>query len=101
MVYALGTRGAAYVLHAFKKTTQEASARNLELARTLADACSLAAEFFIPAIELRSLVNTIELPKLFHDAGWTPLPTGTQHRSIKKRVRRATGERCNLSLACQ
>jgi sugar phosphate isomerase/epimerase len=42
-------------------------------AASLTDACSLAAEFFIPAIELRSLANTIELPKLFHGAGWTPL----------------------------
>jgi sugar phosphate isomerase/epimerase len=39
---------------------------------SLADACSLAAEFFIPAIELRSLGNTIELPKLFSESGWTP-----------------------------
>jgi phage-related protein len=34
VVYALGTRGAVHVLHAFKKTTQATSARNLELART-------------------------------------------------------------------
>ena len=34
VVYALVTRGTVYVLHAFKKTTQETSARNLELART-------------------------------------------------------------------
>ena len=34
VVYALGTPGAVYVLHAFKKTTQETSPRNLELART-------------------------------------------------------------------
>ncbi len=34
VVYTLGTRGAVYVLHAFKKTTQETSPRNLELART-------------------------------------------------------------------
>ena len=34
VVYALGTRGAVYVLHTFKKTTQETSARNLGLART-------------------------------------------------------------------
>jgi len=34
VVYALGSRGAVYVLNAFKKTTQETSARNLELART-------------------------------------------------------------------
>ena len=33
VVYALGTRGVVYVLHAFKKTTQATSARNLELAR--------------------------------------------------------------------
>src|SRR5882672_5035105 len=39
---------------------------------SLADACSLAAEFFIPAIELRSLGNTIELPKLFATSGWSP-----------------------------
>ena len=39
---------------------------------SLADACSLAAEFFIPAIELRALDNTIELPELFLKAGWTP-----------------------------
>jgi len=34
VVYALDTPGAVYVLCAFKKTTQETSARNLELART-------------------------------------------------------------------
>ena len=34
VVYALDARGAVYVLHAFKKTTQATSARNLELART-------------------------------------------------------------------
>jgi len=34
VVYVLGARGTVYVLHAFKKTTQETSARNLELART-------------------------------------------------------------------
>ena len=34
VVYALSTRGAVYVLHAFKKTMQATSARNLELART-------------------------------------------------------------------
>jgi phage-related protein len=34
VVYALGARGAVYVLHAFKKTAQATSARNLELART-------------------------------------------------------------------
>ena len=34
VVYVLGTRGPVYVLHAFKKTTQATSARNLELART-------------------------------------------------------------------
>jgi phage-related protein len=34
VVYALGTRGGVHVLHAFKKTTQATSARNLELART-------------------------------------------------------------------
>ncbi len=34
VVYVLGTRGLVYVLHAFKKTTQATSARNLELART-------------------------------------------------------------------
>jgi len=34
VVYALGARGAVYVLHAFRKTTQETSARNLVLART-------------------------------------------------------------------
>jgi len=39
---------------------------------SLTEACSLAAEFFIPAIELRSLGNTIELPKLFAEVGWTP-----------------------------
>ena len=33
VVYALGTHGAVYVLHAFKKTTQATSARNLELAQ--------------------------------------------------------------------
>lgn len=33
IVYALVGRDAVHVLHAFKKTTQEASARNLELAR--------------------------------------------------------------------
>lgn len=38
---------------------------------SLADACALAAEFFIPAIELRSLGNTIDLPKLFTESGWT------------------------------
>lgn len=41
-------------------------------AASLTDACSLAAEYFIPAIELRSLNNTIELPKLFAASGWTP-----------------------------
>jgi sugar phosphate isomerase/epimerase len=39
---------------------------------SLAEAVSLAAEFLIPAIELRSLSNTIELPKLFSASGWTP-----------------------------
>ena len=34
VVYALGARGVVHVLHAFKKTTQAISARNLELART-------------------------------------------------------------------
>ncbi len=34
VVYALGTRGAVHVLHAFKKTTQATLARSLELART-------------------------------------------------------------------
>ena len=33
VVYALIHRRAVHVLHAFKKTTQETSARNLELAR--------------------------------------------------------------------
>ena len=33
VVYALVRRGTVHVLHAFKKTTQETSARNLELAR--------------------------------------------------------------------
>jgi phage-related protein len=33
VVYALGTRGSVYVLHAFKKSTQATSARNLDLAR--------------------------------------------------------------------
>lgn len=33
VLYALGTRGAVYVLQAFKKTTQATSSRNLELAR--------------------------------------------------------------------
>ena len=33
VVYALAAYGAVYVLHAFKKTTQATSARNLELAR--------------------------------------------------------------------
>src|SRR6267142_3736985 len=42
---------------------------------SLAEACSLAVEFLIPAIELRSLSNTIELPKLFAGAGWTPAVT--------------------------
>ena len=41
-------------------------------AATLADACSLAAEFLIPAIELRSLGNTLDLPGLFAGSGWTP-----------------------------
>ena len=34
VVYALGARGVVHVLHAFKKTTQAISGRNLELART-------------------------------------------------------------------
>jgi phage-related protein len=34
IVYALVVRGAVHVLHAFKKTTEATSARNLELART-------------------------------------------------------------------
>ena len=33
VVYALVQRGIVHVLHAFKKTTQETPARNLELAR--------------------------------------------------------------------
>ncbi len=33
VVYALSTRGAVCVLHAFKKTTQATSSRNLELSR--------------------------------------------------------------------
>lgn len=33
ILYALVQRGAVHVLHAFKKTTQETSARNLELTR--------------------------------------------------------------------
>jgi phage-related protein len=33
IVYALVARGAVHVLHAFKKTTEATSARNLELAR--------------------------------------------------------------------
>lgn len=33
VVYALVRRGAVHVLHAFRKTTQETSAQNLELAR--------------------------------------------------------------------
>ena len=33
VVYALVQRGVVHVLHAFKKTTQSTSARNLELAR--------------------------------------------------------------------
>ena len=33
VVYALVRRGAVHVLHAFKKTTQETTARNLESAR--------------------------------------------------------------------
>jgi phage-related protein len=33
VVYALVRHGTVHVLHAFKKTTQETSARNLELAR--------------------------------------------------------------------
>ena len=33
VVYALVQRGTVYVLHAFKKTTQSTSARNLDLAR--------------------------------------------------------------------
>ena len=39
---------------------------------SLADACALARKFFIPAIELRSLGHTIDLPKLFAETGWTP-----------------------------
>lgn len=39
---------------------------------SLAEACSLAGEYLIPAIELRSLNNTIDLPKLFAETGWTP-----------------------------
>jgi len=42
---------------------------------SLAEAASLAAEFSVPAIELRSLNNTIELPKLFPASGWTPAVT--------------------------
>jgi len=34
VVYALVIRGTVHVIHAFKKTTQQTSARNLELART-------------------------------------------------------------------
>ncbi len=34
MVFALITRGTVHVIHAFKKTTQATSARNLESART-------------------------------------------------------------------
>lgn len=34
VVYVLDTRGAVFVLHAFKKATRATSARNLELART-------------------------------------------------------------------
>jgi phage-related protein len=34
VVYALTTRGTVHVIHAFKKATQQTSARNLELART-------------------------------------------------------------------
>ena len=42
---------------------------------SLAEACSLASEYFIPAIELRSLGNTIELPGLFAASGWTSTTT--------------------------
>lgn len=41
-------------------------------ALSFTEACALASEFSIPAIELRSLNNTIELPGLFVDQGWTP-----------------------------
>lgn len=44
-------------------------------AASLAEACSLAAEYLIPAIELRSLNNTIDLPRLFATSGWTPAVT--------------------------
>ena len=33
VIYALITRGTVLVIHAFKKTTQQTSARNLELVR--------------------------------------------------------------------
>ena len=39
---------------------------------SLAETCALAEKFSIPAIELRALNNTIELPKLFRETGWTP-----------------------------
>ncbi len=39
---------------------------------SLAEACALAAEFGFPAIELRSLSGTVELPGLFAKTGWTP-----------------------------
>lgn len=39
---------------------------------SLPEAFALASEFFIPAIELRSLQNTVELPKLFAESGWSP-----------------------------
>lgn len=39
---------------------------------SLPEACALAAEFNIPALELRSLGGTVELPALFSRGGWTP-----------------------------
>jgi sugar phosphate isomerase/epimerase len=39
---------------------------------SLADACDLAQQFLISAIELRSLGNTVALPQLFAKSGWTP-----------------------------
>ena len=38
---------------------------------SLAEACALATDFHIPALELRSLGGTVDLPKLFAEGGWT------------------------------
>jgi sugar phosphate isomerase/epimerase len=53
---------------------------------SLPEACALAFQFSIPAIELRSLNNTVDLPGLFFEARWTPEVVRTLCAQYKVRI---------------